>query len=84
MGHIVSREGVKDDSQKIQSIKKWPIPKNIKSLRVFMGFTGYYQKFVKNYGHISTPLISLLTKKIICMTYTSILATHGFGKRFII
>jgi hypothetical protein len=39
LDHIVSREGVKVDPQKIQAIAKWPIPKNIKSLRGFFGLT---------------------------------------------
>jgi hypothetical protein len=47
LGHIVSREGVKVDPQKIQAITKWPIPKNIKSLRGFLGLTGYYQNLLR-------------------------------------
>jgi hypothetical protein len=44
LGHIVSREGVKVDLQKIQSIRKWLTPKNIKSLGGFLGLTIYYQQ----------------------------------------
>ena len=39
LGHIVSREGANVDPQKIQAIKKWSTPKNIKSLRGFLGLT---------------------------------------------
>jgi hypothetical protein len=42
LGHVVSRERVNMNPQKIQVITKWPIPKTIKSLRGFLGLTGYY------------------------------------------
>jgi hypothetical protein len=99
LGHIVSREGVKVDPQKIQAITKWPIPKNIKSLRGFLGLTRYYQKFVKNYACIAGPLTSLLKKNSFVwneeatlafsllkdvMSSTLVLETPNFGKTFIV
>ena len=63
LGHIISKERVKVDPSKIKAITEWPKPDNISKLREFLGLTGYYQRFVKNYVHKTAPLTDLLKKK---------------------
>ena len=60
LGHVVSKAGVETESEKIESLKSWLIPKNVKDVRAFLGFTGYYRRFIKNYASIARPLNDLL------------------------
>ena len=60
--HIVSHEGLKLEPKKIKTIMKWLISKIIKKFRGLLGLIGYYRRFLKNYGHITSPLTSLLKK----------------------
>ncbi|KAK7909418.1 hypothetical protein WMY93_014102 [Mugilogobius chulae] len=56
LGHIVSSKGVETDPEKVSALKSWPIPTNFKTLRSFLGFAGYYRRFIKGYSTIAKPL----------------------------
>ena len=60
LGHVVSESGVETDPDKINALATWPEPDNVKALRSFLGFTGYYRRFIKDYAKIVKPLNDLL------------------------
>jgi hypothetical protein len=62
LGHLVGKDGVRVDPKKIEAMQDWPHPKTLKRLCGFLGLTGYYCKFVKNYRKIVAPLTALLKK----------------------
>ncbi|XP_031264480.1 uncharacterized protein LOC116122810 [Pistacia vera] len=63
LGHIVMTRGVKVNDKKIVAMIAWPPLTNITELRAFLGLTGYYRKFMRNYGIITRPLTNLLKKE---------------------
>ena len=43
LGHIVSSESIRVDSQKIEAVKQWPWPTSATHIRSFLGIAGYYR-----------------------------------------
>lgn len=60
LGHIVSSKGVETDPDKIRALESYPVPTCLKELRSFLGFSGYYRRFIENYAQIAKPLNDLL------------------------
>jgi hypothetical protein len=99
LGHLVGKDGVRVDPKKIEAMQDWPHPKTLKRFCGFLGLTGYYRKFVKNYGNIAAPLTTLLKKNSftwtpaaaqdfqtlkMAMCTTLVLALLDFTKTFVL
>ena len=64
LGHVVGRRGLECDPKKIEDVKCWPVPDCLKSVRQFLGFVGYYRRFIPCFADIAEPLVALTGKDV--------------------
>lgn len=62
LGHIISKDGIKPNPDKISAIQKFPIPKNATEIKRFLGLLGYYRKFIPDFASITKPMTHCLKK----------------------
>ncbi|XP_058128665.1 uncharacterized protein LOC131292920 [Anopheles ziemanni] len=60
LGHYVEVGMISPSAEKINAVTKFSVPKNVKAVQAFLGLTGFFRKFVKNYAHFARPLTNLL------------------------
>lgn len=51
------------DPRKVQTIKEWKEPTNVKQLQSFLGLGGYYRRHIRDFSKIAQPLFNLLKKE---------------------
>ena len=64
LGHIVGRSGLACDPNKLSAVRDWHEPTKLKGVRQFIGFVGYYHRFVKDFAKLADPLVSLTRKGV--------------------
>lgn len=63
-GHIVSKRGIKVNKAKIKVIENLKPPRTVREIRSFLGHTGFYRRFIKDFSKITKPSTSLLMKDV--------------------
>ncbi|CAI9580060.1 unnamed protein product, partial [Staurois parvus] len=53
LGYIISAVGFSKDPQKVSVVLHWPRPSGLQSIQRFLGFTNYYQKFIRNFSTLA-------------------------------
>jgi hypothetical protein len=61
--HIISKDAIAVDPEKIEAIKQWSAPKNVTEFRSFMGLASYYRRFIVGFSRIAHPITSLQRKE---------------------
>ena len=56
MGHIISKEGIAIDPEKIEATMWWHTPINASELGSFMGLHGYHRKFVRAFSKVAQQI----------------------------
>jgi hypothetical protein len=56
LGLVISPRGISMEEKKVQAIKEWPTPQNVKQVQSFLGFTNFLCCFVLNYSTLARPL----------------------------
>lgn len=64
MGHILTKDGLKPNPDKIKVIQNLELPRTEKQIKSFLGVTGYYRKFVKDYAKVAQPITKYLKKDV--------------------
>ena len=64
LGYILSSDGLKMSSEKVQAIQDWPVPRKVKDIQSFLGFCNFYRRFIPSYSNITIPLTRLTRSKV--------------------
>ena len=64
LGCFIGRRGLRADPAKVKAIVDWPVPKNQKDLRKWLGLANYLHKYSANYANMAKPLSDLLKKDV--------------------
>ena len=58
--HIISKSGIRPNSNKTEVIETYPMHKDKTQLRRFLGTANYYKRFIQGYSQLASPLNKLL------------------------
>ncbi|CAK1593440.1 unnamed protein product [Parnassius mnemosyne] len=63
LGHTITKEGLRPNTDKINAVLNFPIPKTTTEIKSFLGLVGYYRRFIKDFAKITQPLTACLKKR---------------------
>jgi len=62
LGHIISKEGVKIDLERVETIKQFSFPRNMKEVQYFLGKIKFLRRFIPNFNEMVKHITNMLKK----------------------
>ncbi|MBW0498818.1 hypothetical protein O181_038533 [Austropuccinia psidii MF-1] len=62
LGHKVSGLNLSIDQNKVAAVLLKPVPKNIKEMQLFLGFSSYYRNHIRHFANITSSLDKFCSK----------------------
>ena len=56
--------GVSVDPEKVEAVMSCERPKSIFEIRSFLGFAGYYRRFIEDFSRLAAPMMRLTWKEV--------------------
>ena len=64
LGHVMSASGVSVDPEKVEAVMSWERPKSVFEICSFLGFVGYYKRFIEDFSQLAAPMTRLTCKGV--------------------
>lgn len=62
LGYVIKEGKLEMDPEKVEGLRSWPTPENLKMVRQFLGFGNFYRRFIHHYSDLAVPLHNLLKR----------------------
>ena len=59
-GNVLTKDGIKPDPKKTESIQDWPVPEDQQQLQSFLGSVNYLSRFIAGLSDLCKPLQSFI------------------------
>ena len=60
LGHVLLKDGILPNPEKVNKVKDWPTPKSVKEVHSFLGLASYYRRFIPQFAKWANPLHDLI------------------------
>ena len=60
LGHLLSKDDILPNPEKVNKVKDWPIPTLAKEVHSFLGLASYYRRFIPQFSKWANPLHDLI------------------------